>query len=207
MLAQEVIHDPDATAREAKYIVKGDTGIIMDDFMERHFSPWDENHVERPERLTYIRERLGQLGLIERCKQIPASTATYDELLLFHSSDHLQYLHDLVDGKVDDLQAECCKHDIYVNKDSLEVARLAAGSAIQLTKDIITGKVQNGMCVTRPPGHHAMKVEPNGFCLCNNVGIAAKYALANSFQKVQSEIDCSASNQEAFLPSPEEKEK
>ena len=50
MLAQEVIHDPDATAREAKYIVKGDTGIIMDDFMEHHFSPWDENHVEKPER-------------------------------------------------------------------------------------------------------------------------------------------------------------
>ena len=123
-----------------------------------------------------------------------------------------------MDGKVDDLQAECCKHDIYVNKDSLEVARLAAGSAIQLTKDIITGKVQNGMCVTRPPGHHAMKAEPNGFCLCNNVGIAAKYALANSFQKVESE---SATNQAclpclpsaclpclppACLPSPEEKE-
>ena len=70
MLAQEAIYDPDATAREAKYTVKGDTGIIMDDFMERHFSPWDENHVERPERLTYIRERLGQLGLIERCKQV-----------------------------------------------------------------------------------------------------------------------------------------
>ena len=100
-----------------------------------------------------------------------------------------------MDGKVDDLQAECCKHDIYVNKDSLEVARLAAGSAIQLTKDIITGKVQNGMCVTRPPGHHAMKAEPNGFCLCNNVGIAAKYALANSFQKVES-----ATNQEACCP-------
>ena len=112
-----------------------------------------------------------------------------------------------MDGKVDDLQAECCKHDIYVNKDSLEVARLAAGSAIQLTKDIITGKVQNGMCVTRPPGHHAMKAEPNGFCLCNNVGIAAKYALANSFTRVESKIDCSATNQEVFSSPPQETEK
>ena len=89
-------------------------------------------------------------------------------------------LKDLVDGNIHDIKSECCKHDIYVNNDSLEAARLAAGSAIKLTKDIMSGKIQNGMCIIRPPGHHAMKSKPNGFCLCNNVGIAAKFALSGA---------------------------
>lgn len=88
-------------------------------------------------------------------------------------------LKDLVEGNINDIKSECCKNDIYVNNDSLEAARLAAGSAIELTKNIISGKIQNGMCVIRPPGHHAMKSKPNGFCLCNNVGIAAKFALSD----------------------------
>lgn len=67
---QPAIYDPDATARKAKDIIKGETGLIMDEFMERHFNPWDTDHIERPERLTYIRKRLSQLGLTDRCKQV-----------------------------------------------------------------------------------------------------------------------------------------
>ena len=103
-------------------------------------------------------------------------------------------LKDLDEGKINNTQAECCKNDIYINKDSLQAARLAAGSAIQLTKDIITGKVQNGMCVIRPPGHHAMKSKPNGFCLCNNVGIAAKYALSNDIETLSEKKHATDSN-------------
>ena len=78
-------------------------------------------------------------------------------------------------------KAECNKlHSIYINKSSLDAVRLAAGSTIQLTNDIIQGKIQNGLCVVRPPGHHAMKTEPCGFCLCNNVAIAAKHAILTS---------------------------
>ena len=67
---QQAIYDPDATAREAKYKTRGDTGLIMDNFMESHYNPWDKDHIERPERLTYIRNRLNQLRLTERCKQV-----------------------------------------------------------------------------------------------------------------------------------------
>ena len=66
----QAIYDPDATAREAKYIVKNETGLLVDEFMERHFSPWDDNHVERPERLQYIRKRIDDLGLTHRCKKV-----------------------------------------------------------------------------------------------------------------------------------------
>ena len=67
---QQAIHDPDATAREAKYVIRGETGLIMNELMERHFNPWDKDHIERPERIKYIQERLSELGLSERCKQV-----------------------------------------------------------------------------------------------------------------------------------------
>ena len=66
----QVLYDPDATAREAKHILKKETGLIIDEFMERHFSPWDDNHVERPERLQYIKKRIDDLGLTQRCKKV-----------------------------------------------------------------------------------------------------------------------------------------
>ena len=66
----QALYDPDATAREAKHVIRGETGLVIDDFMERHFSPWDANHVERPERQQYIRERINELGLSQRCKKV-----------------------------------------------------------------------------------------------------------------------------------------
>ena len=66
-----------------------------------------------------------------------------------------------------------------MNDKSLECAEMAAGSSIELTKRIIEGDVQNGMALVRPPGHHAMQSEGNGFCLLNNVALAARYALKN----------------------------
>ena len=46
------------------------TGLLIDEIMEGHFNPWDHEHVEKPERLISIRERLKELGLIDRCKQV-----------------------------------------------------------------------------------------------------------------------------------------
>ena len=67
---QQAIFDPDATARNAKNVVRGETGLIINELMERHYNPWDDQHIERPERLKYIRERFNQLDLIQRCKQV-----------------------------------------------------------------------------------------------------------------------------------------
>ena len=67
---QQALYDPDSTARNAKDIIRGETGLIIDELMERHYNPWDENHIERPERLRYIRERFKELGLIEKCTKV-----------------------------------------------------------------------------------------------------------------------------------------
>lgn len=53
------------------------------------------------------------------------------------------------------------------------------GSTIELVDSILRNDIQNGMAVIRPPGHHAMKAEYNGYCFFNNVAIAAQHALNN----------------------------
>ena len=65
--------------------------------------------------------------------------------------------------------------EYYMNNESFECAQMAAGSAIELTKAILDNKVQNGLALIRPPGHHAMKGECNGFCIFNNIAVAGKF--------------------------------
>lgn len=60
---------------------------------------------------------------------------------------------------------------------SFELSKLAVGSTIDLVDNILLNKVQNGMAIIRPPGHHAMKSEYNGYCFFNNVAIATQYAI------------------------------
>ena len=65
--------------------------------------------------------------------------------------------------------------DVGVSRRSSEVARLAAGGALALADRIIAGDVENGFALSRPPGHHAEQGTALGFCLFNNVAIAARY--------------------------------
>lgn len=60
---------------------------------------------------------------------------------------------------------------------SYDCSLLACGSTIELVDAVVGGRVQNGMAIIRPPGHHAMKAEYNGYCFFNNVAIAAQHAL------------------------------
>lgn len=62
---------------------------------------------------------------------------------------------------------------------TFELSKLAVGSTIELVDSILRNDVQNGMAIIRPPGHHAMKAEYNGYCFFNNVAIAAQHALDN----------------------------
>lgn len=60
---------------------------------------------------------------------------------------------------------------------TFQLSKLAVGSTIELVDRILQNEVQNGMAIIRPPGHHAMKAEYNGYCFFNNVAIAAQHAL------------------------------
>uniref|UniRef100_A0A8D3A349 Histone deacetylase 10 n=1 Tax=Scophthalmus maximus TaxID=52904 RepID=A0A8D3A349_SCOMX len=66
--------------------------------------------------------------------------------------------------------------DVYFHPNIYHCAKLAAGAALQLVDSVMTGKVRNGMALVRPPGHHSMRSAASGFCVFNNVAIAAQYA-------------------------------
>lgn len=68
---------------------------------------------------------------------------------------------------------------IFINSKTFDISLLACGSTIELVDSILDNECQNGMAIIRPPGHHAMKAEYNGYCFFNNVAVAAQHALQN----------------------------
>lgn len=67
--------------------------------------------------------------------------------------------------------------DTYITSGSLEAARLAAGAAVRAVDAVVRGEAGNAFALVRPPGHHATPTRPMGFCLLNNVAIAARHAI------------------------------
>lgn len=64
-----------------------------------------------------------------------------------------------------------------MSEDSFNVARNAAGTAIAAVEQVVAGKYRRALCLIRPPGHHALHAAPMGFCLFNNVAVAARHAV------------------------------
>ncbi|XP_067008201.1 histone deacetylase 6 isoform X1 [Anabrus simplex] len=175
------VRDPYQTAREAKEIVRRPTGIIYDKRMVEHHCLWDPDYPECPDRFTRVLERCESLGLISRCLTITPREATESEILVKHTSEQIEILK-ATDGCTDEIFLEklSSKYDaIYIHPSSYRLSLLSAGSAIELVDAICSKKVQNGMAIIRPPGHHAMKSEYCGYCFFNNVALAAHHALEN----------------------------
>lgn len=136
-------------------------------------------HPERPERLEAAR------AAIERCTSggvsfspVAARPATEEELERVHDPAFVAWLSKLrgEEGYID--------ADTYVGPDSVETASLAAGGTIALVDAILDGPVKRGVALVRPPGHHARPDRAMGFCLLNNVAIAAAHARARGLDRV-----------------------
>jgi len=137
---------------------------VRDPRFQEHRPP--RAHPECPERLQAIERALD--GLSDRVRAVAPREATTDELLLAH---HRQYLDALspLEGRSAQLDP-----DTYASPRSLEVARLAAGSLVDLALRVARGEAKRAFAALRPPGHHAEQGAPMGFCLFNNVAIAAQ---------------------------------
>jgi len=134
------------------------------------------HHPERPERLVAARGAIRALG--RRFDPVDARPATDEELARVHSPRFLESLATLrgEKGYVDP--------DTYVSPESVEVARLAAGSLVGMVERMIAGPVPKGVALLRPPGHHARPAQAMGFCLLNNVAVAAAHARARGLERV-----------------------
>ncbi|NXB93137.1 HDA10 deacetylase, partial [Vidua chalybeata] len=136
--------------------------------------------IEVPERLSSSYEQLRSYRLLERCVPLPAREGSEEEILLVHRSEILEHLEVAKSTQTmneEELKRVSENYDaFFFHPSTYRCARLAVGAALQLVDAVMAGKVHNGMALVRPPGHHSQRNAANGFCLFNNVAIAAEYA-------------------------------
>ncbi len=151
-------------------------GLVTDPLFLQHASP---GHPERPERLAAILEQLERMGLRARMRELAPRDATDDELLAVHTPAAIERLDSVAargGGWLDP--------DTYVTPVSAAAARRAAGATLAATQAVLAGEVRAAFAAVRPPGHHATRERQMGFCLLNNVAIAAAAALDAGVERV-----------------------
>jgi acetoin utilization deacetylase AcuC-like enzyme len=149
--------------------------LIATPRFEEHVTP--PGHPESPERArvfqdvaAWWRERGGRVS--------DPRTATLDELLRVHTRHHVDRL-----AATDGRPGMMLDADTFTSPDSYEVALLAAGAAVQAMEHVLD-RGETAFALVRPPGHHAERDGAMGFCLFNNVAVAAAAALARGVERV-----------------------
>jgi len=145
------------------------TGFVYGEIYLEHKTGPD--HPEAPERLTSIVRRLEKTGLLERLVRIPPVAADTKWLTEVHTPQYVAR----VRRSCEEGQGWVDTPDAPASKESYRVALAAAGGVLEAIDAVMEGKVRNAFCAVRPPGHHALEDEAMGFCLFNNVAIAARY--------------------------------
>ena len=154
------------------------TLFLSHDDCEKHVML--DHHPESPARLRVIRDAVdardwGDALLRDTAREIdPAAFAG------IHPQEYVDRLAELDPGegivRVD--------ADTSLNQHSLRAARLAAGAALQAVDAVMAGQADNAFCAVRPPGHHAETAIPMGFCIFNNVALAAEHALGLGAERI-----------------------
>ncbi len=133
------------------------------------------DHPESSDRLRAIMEELKESGLLEsgKCSLIEPKPASVKDVELVHQSDYIQLVERfcLAGGGLLDLG------DTVVSPESYETALYAVGGLIKAADVVINGEFQNAFALVRPPGHHAGPSYDMGFCIFNNVAVAAAHLL------------------------------
>lgn len=148
-----------------------DTPELVFYYPEGHQAHFERGHPERPERVERLRQAFQEAGWWEFYPHLEPTPAPVEILRSVHSSEYL------------DILQETCRHgahldsDTYTTPASWQLALDAAGGAIAVTAAVWEGKARRGFALTRPPGHHATIDQGMGFCLLNNIALAAEYLI------------------------------
>ncbi|MFQ6122928.1 MAG: histone deacetylase [Dehalococcoidales bacterium] len=144
-------------------------GFVYDPIYLKHDTG---QHVENARRLETTISHLEQTGLKQRLTPIKPRPATIAELSLVHQEQYVSYIREAAQrggGWLD--------MDTVMSPDSYDSALYAAGGVIEATEAVMNAEVNSVFALVRPPGHHATSRRAMGFCLFNNIAIAAKYTL------------------------------
>lgn len=140
------------------------TGWVFDPAFLRHNA--DITHPERPARLAAIVESLDRRQFLESMSPILHDPVSEDDLQRVHPQAHI--------ATVESARGQYLDPDTFVSEESPEIARLAAGAVVAAARMVWRGELANAFCAVRPPGHHALAERAMGFCLYNNIAIAAE---------------------------------
>ncbi len=140
-------------------------------YPDGHEAHIEHGHPERPERVETIRSTLKNAGIWDTYSKLAPLELTDDLSMSVHSPSYLNLL---------ELTCKRSGHldmDTYTTTATWELAHRSAGGAAAIASYVWAGNARRGFALTRPPGHHAMRGQGMGFCLLNNIALAAQYLI------------------------------
>ncbi|MCK4537839.1 MAG: histone deacetylase [Candidatus Krumholzibacteria bacterium] len=147
------------------------TGVIYHELFGKHLEGYQ--HVESPGRYAAVMERLRNCGVTEHLSFVEAQPARPEWIEAVHD-------HDFVNGILSmevDSSVVLDWGDTVATKFTQQAAILSAGAGVQAAEKVLNGELDSVFCAVRPPGHHAERDRAMGFCIFNNIAIAAAWLL------------------------------
>lgn len=157
--------------------MQAQTGFFTDDVFLRHDT--GAAHPENIRRLEAIRARIEKQPYFGRFTQLTRREASLEEIGRVHAIDYAERV------------AEACRQgggrldaDTSVSPDSYKAAVVAAGAGLEAADRVDAGEIQRALLLLRPPGHHSLHDRAMGFCLFNNVAVAARHLQAKGYERI-----------------------
>jgi acetoin utilization deacetylase AcuC-like enzyme len=157
-------------------------------------------HPENPDRLNAVNEHMKSSGLLAELHALAAPLADAQDIKRVHRAAYVDMIfeHAPKEGYVQ------LDPDTAMNPYSLSAARRAVGAGVLAVDEVMAGRAQNAFCAVRPCGHHATPARSMGFCIFNNIAVAATYALeAKGLERVaivDFDVHHGNGTEEAFSP-------
>jgi acetoin utilization deacetylase AcuC-like enzyme len=146
------------------------TALLLDPLYKQH-DP-GQGHPEQPARYDAVTRAIEDTRLLSQLQRVEVRAATEDEIALVHARGYIAKVkREIAAGAL-----ELSTGDTNVGPRSFDVAVRAVGGVLNAVDAVVAGKAANAFCAVRPPGHHARPNQGMGFCIFNNVAIAARYA-------------------------------
>ena len=152
-------------------------------YPQGHEAHRENGHPERPDRVEAMVKALKEIGWWDSYPQVEPQELSQAVLEGIHTSSFLRQLEVVCSG------GQRFDMDTYTTKSSWDLALQAAGGAVAVSKSVWEREAKRGFALTRPPGHHATPSRAMGFCLINNVAVAAEYLIQEKGAKRLAIID------------------